>query len=122
MKKFIVILALFMLFKPVIPVLEYVVFYDYIKNELCVNKDKPELKCNGKCHLKKELAKVSDTSESGQNKKYFSVGISVVFYQKIEDDYGLKPLFYQHKSKVSSNYNLSYYHLETNSVFRPPIV
>src|SRR5690606_41102997 len=46
-KKLIVILALFMLVKPIIPVVEYVVFYDYIKNELCVNKDKPELKCNG---------------------------------------------------------------------------
>ena len=33
-----------MLFKPVIPVLEYIVFYDYFKNELCENKEKVELK------------------------------------------------------------------------------
>jgi len=122
MKKFIVILALFMLFKPVIPVVEYVVFYDYIKNELCVNKDKPKLECNGKCHLKKELAKASDTSENGKDSKHFSVETSIVFYQEIEENFGLKPLFYLHKSKITSNYNLSYSHLETNSVFRPPIV
>ncbi len=45
-----------MLFKPVIPILKYIVFYDYIKNELCENKDKPKLECNGKCHLAKVTA------------------------------------------------------------------
>ncbi|WP_235830385.1 hypothetical protein [Paenimyroides tangerinum] len=122
MKKLIVILALFMLFKPVIPVLEYVVFYDYIKNELCENKDKPKLECNGKCHLKKELAKSFGSTEKGNDKKHFSVETSIVFYQEIEENFGFKQLFYLHKSKVTSNYNLSYSHLETNSVFRPPIV
>jgi hypothetical protein len=28
---------------------------DYIAKNLCVNKEKPVLKCNGKCHLAKEL-------------------------------------------------------------------
>ena len=80
------------------------------------------MECNGKCHLKKELAKASDTSENGKGSKHFSVETSVVFYQEIEENLGLKPLFYLHKSKITSNYNLSYSHLETNSVFRPPIV
>jgi 5-methylthioribose kinase len=111
-----------MLFKPVIPVVEYVVFYDYIKNELCENKDKPKLECNGKCHLKKELAKASDSTEKGNDKKHFSVETIIVFYQEIEENFGFKPYFYLQKSKVTSNYNLSYSHLETNSVFRPPIV
>ena len=39
------------------PVVDYVVNYDYIVKVLCENKDKPEMKCNGKCHLTKELAK-----------------------------------------------------------------
>lgn len=39
------------------PVVEYVVNYDYIVKVLCENKDRPELQCNGKCHLTKELAK-----------------------------------------------------------------
>lgn len=30
--------------------------YDYIVNVLCENKDKPALKCNGKCYLAKMLA------------------------------------------------------------------
>ncbi|HLT49527.1 MAG TPA: hypothetical protein VKZ90_03685 [Aequorivita sp.] len=46
-----------MLTKPMWPVVEYVVNYDYIVKVLCENKDKPEMQCNGKCHLTKELAK-----------------------------------------------------------------
>ncbi len=49
-----------MLVKPVLPVVEYMVNYDYISKVLCENKAKPKLKCNGKCHLMKELAKASE--------------------------------------------------------------
>ena len=45
-----------MFLKPIFPVLDYIINYDYIANELCENKAKPELKCNGKCHLVNELA------------------------------------------------------------------
>jgi len=41
---------------------------DYIIKKYCVNKAKPKLKCNGKCHLSKKLTTVTsvkiDTSES----------------------------------------------------------
>lgn len=53
-------IALLMLIKPILPVVDYIVNYDYIANQLCENKAKPELKCNGKCHLMKELAKASE--------------------------------------------------------------
>ncbi len=35
----------------------------YITENFCVNKTKPEMQCNGKCHLKKEL-KESEESAS----------------------------------------------------------
>lgn len=38
-----------------LPLLDYVVHYHYIATQLCENRDKPELLCNGKCYLKKEL-------------------------------------------------------------------
>ena len=44
--------------RPIIPVIEYIVDYDYISKVLCINKDKPELKCNGQCHLSKEMKKM----------------------------------------------------------------
>lgn len=42
------------------PVVEYIVNYDYIVTVLCENVDKPELQCNGKCHVAKELEQVLD--------------------------------------------------------------
>ncbi|MEM0519199.1 MULTISPECIES: hypothetical protein [Aequorivita] len=58
MKNTILILAsLIILIKPLWPVVDYIANYDYIVNVLCENKDKPEMQCNGKCHLSKELAK-----------------------------------------------------------------
>ncbi len=81
---------------PAIPVVDYIVNYKYISEELCVNKDKPEMHCNGKCHLKKEIKKVLGDDESkSPNKKttlpelklkeytiYFSKNILVYYYIK----------------------------------------
>ncbi len=38
----------------------YEINKDYIAAELCENKDKPKLECNGKCYLKKQIQKVED--------------------------------------------------------------
>ena len=43
--------------RPVKPYVEYILNQDYIAEFLCINKDKPELQCNGKCHLVKEIEK-----------------------------------------------------------------
>ena len=44
--------------------MEYVLNYDYIKEVLCINKDQPQLQCNGKCHLNKQLQQVAESEES----------------------------------------------------------
>ena len=51
-----------MLLKPSIPYLDYMVRKSYIIEKLCVNKDKPEMQCNGECHLNEQILK-----ESGQS-------------------------------------------------------
>lgn len=86
-----------MFLKPILPVLEYVVFYDYIRNELCVNRDKPELECNGKCHLKKEMANTAANENNEKNTKQFSVETAVVFCQKLPAPQQLSKIFYTEK-------------------------
>lgn len=49
--------------KPVMPVFDYVINQDYIAEYLCINKDKPEMHCDGKCYLMQMLA------EENQQKK-----------------------------------------------------
>lgn len=58
-----IIISLVMLTKPMWPLVDYVVNYEYIVNVLCENKDKPEMHCNGTCHLTKELAKEAGTAQ-----------------------------------------------------------
>ncbi len=49
--------------RPIAPMLEYVIYEDYIAEFLCINKDKVELQCNGKCYLMQRL------SEQNEEKK-----------------------------------------------------
>lgn len=43
---------------------DYQINYTYISQVLCENKDKPELECNGKCHLMKEMADTSSEKDT----------------------------------------------------------
>ena len=59
-------LYLLVLVQPVLPVLEYLINYDYIVNELCENRDKPILTCNGKCYLGDQVEKQLDRGPDQQ--------------------------------------------------------
>jgi hypothetical protein len=48
-------------------VLEYQLNKDYIAKILCINRDKPQLACNGKCHLKKQLQKAEEQEKKTAN-------------------------------------------------------
>lgn len=48
--------------RPITPIIEYYANYDYIATELCENRDKPFLECNGKCYLEKQLKEVNHTN------------------------------------------------------------
>ncbi|GLB52467.1 hypothetical protein NBRC110019_15070 [Neptunitalea chrysea] len=121
MKKIVIIVALFMLCKPIIPVLEYIVFYDYIKNELCENKDKPAMHCNGKCHLAKQLAKASDAEKETKDKKQFSLETSIVFCQELPAGIGLDLCCTDLGNTIIKYYNSLYTHLRISTLLRPPI-
>lgn len=69
-----------MLLRPLWPVVEYIVAYDYIVNELCVNTDKPEMECNGTCYLSKQIAKeMSNNSDNPFQQKQVKVELPQVF-------------------------------------------
>ena len=57
---FLIILFTSFAIRPVMelsPFLYYQLNLDYIVENLCENKDKPKIKCNGKCYLMKQLKK-----------------------------------------------------------------
>ena len=63
---FIVTFMAGMLFKPFVPFMEYELNRDFIARVLCINKDKPQRKCNGKCHLGKQLKKAAEQEKNSQ--------------------------------------------------------
>lgn len=110
-----------MLVKPIFPVFDYIVNYEYISKELCINKDKPVLKCNGKCHLMKELAKASENEKpiSSDKKDNSKQEIEVLFCQEV-GALQLPQIYFHTNSTVANSYSNHYYHLNSSSVFHPP--
>ncbi|UOX32217.1 hypothetical protein LXD69_09120 [Flavobacterium sediminilitoris] len=116
------ILALFILVKPVIPVLDYIVNYEYIATELCENVAKPELNCNGKCHLTKELAKASESEKpiSSDKKQTTHQEIELLFCKEIDE---LNVMFnFSFLDKIKQTfYQDLYKSVALYSIFHPPI-
>lgn len=110
-----------MLLKPVLPVLEYVIFYDYIKNELCENKEIIEIECNGKCHLAKEMAKVSDSENplSTDKNNRPLMEFSLLFFEDFQR-FNLN-IFHEITTKEYLVYRNLYSHLTTDFIFHPPV-
>ena len=118
-KAAIFITVFFLLAKPVMPVLEYIFNYDYIVAELCENKAKPELHCNGKCHLMKELAKASE-SEKQDGKPSLQQAYEVLFITPLPSFNLTIPAIA--KPVITDGYCNNYSHLYTSASLRPPTV
>lgn len=115
-----IFLTLYMVFRPLIPLIEYAVNYDYISTVLCINKSKPDLHCNGKCYLSKELAKTNDSGSSPLSKTKNSG-------QKILDICTLPEIASIDKAErfLSLNFNFlyktAYAFLFLKHIFKPPV-
>ena len=56
--------------------IDYFINQSEITDLFCINKEKPQLQCNGKCHLAKQLVKVDNESEElpfSQNTNEYSL-------------------------------------------------
>lgn len=102
MKKFVVIVIFAIFLRPILPVIDYVINYEYISTVLCENKDKPELKCCGKCHLKKELAKASEAEKpiNSDKKDNSKQEVEVLFFQSIKS-LVLEQIYFQNKTSLT---------------------
>ncbi|WP_405266718.1 hypothetical protein [Cellulophaga sp. Ld12] len=120
MKHSLIIIAILICLKPTFPLMEYVFNYDYISEVLCINKEKPELNCNGKCYLMTKLAEESKANDA--NKKtpienafslvYFSVDNSTINSPISITDYIVLPSSYK-----NNLYSFNFY----NNLIKPPI-
>lgn len=115
-----IFLTLYMVFRPLIPLMEYAVNYDYISTVLCINKSKPELHCNGKCYVGKELAKTNDSDSSPLNKTKSS-GQKVLDICTLPEITGIQKTEKLLHQNFNFLYETAYSFLFLKPIFKPPV-
>lgn len=108
---------LLQIFSKVLIVADYQANKEYIMAFLCINRDKPELQCEGKCHLSKKLKAQHEsdkkTDERGQKQE-----VQVNLYcQNLFNFPNPKPATIV---TTQVNYNCSYTSVAYHSIFHPP--
>ncbi|MDO3695771.1 hypothetical protein QVZ41_13055 [Wenyingzhuangia sp. chi5] len=100
-----------------------VVYYETHLSEIiekyCVNKDKPELQCNGQCHLAKELS-VADASKDGKAIVEVSAAFFPVYFQEIEQTN--LSFFSIMKKTPYLDYDFTYAYMLSHRINKPPMV
>ncbi|MGV6845053.1 MAG: hypothetical protein ACWA42_02865 [Lutibacter sp.] len=107
------------LVKPIVPVLHYILNYNYIVNQLCENRDKPFLACNGKCFLVKEMKKEQSENDVKNPTNLPKINFDDFLIAKLPTKQKYVPLnisrkknrFYGLAKRTTSH---------TNFIFRPP--
>lgn len=57
------------IFRSYLPYVDYFLNKEYIIEFLCIDKEKPESKCNGNCHLNEQLKVASEANNDDDNQK-----------------------------------------------------
>lgn len=110
-----------MILKPFLPLVEYVVNYEYISKVLCVNKETPIMGCDGKCYLISQLANSSEDEKPISDKTFTAKNIETLFHQEIKEIVFIKAFSIQ-KPQLNFKYCNLYNYLNIPSLFHPPIV
>lgn len=58
--------------------MDYQLHKERITRLFCVNKDKPKLQCNGKCHLAKKLRKAAETESKAPASGFAKIKYEVI--------------------------------------------
>lgn len=114
------ILILLLALQAFYPLVLYSVYYankSYIASVLCENKDAPQLKCKGKCYLKKQLKKAEEQEHRNgpATEKY-----EVLTYLPSKDVTPLLPVAFppvRHFTPLGDDHYLFDYHA---ALFKPP--
>lgn len=109
-----------MLVKPFWPVMEYVMQYDYIVSTLCENKDIPEMECNGKCYLGKQLAKENGDQDKNpfQKSSQSEISFNLIFEEVTSFSFDV---FSEEIIENNFNFPVDFYRsLSSHPLLQPP--
>lgn len=93
---------------------------DYIAKNLCVNKDKPKLNCNGQCYLAKQL-KATEEKEKKSNSERIEKMQEIVLF--LEANPSIKILEFSTDVLITHSFYHNSYHFHfTHSIDQPPAI
>ncbi|SEC23847.1 hypothetical protein SAMN04489761_2455 [Tenacibaculum sp. MAR_2009_124] len=98
-------------------IIDFLLNQEYIKEFLCINKEKPELACNGKCYLTKQL-------EETQNKREQQfpelVHFKYEFVLVSHSNKDVQGIAFCEKGRCILGYDNNYSFQFINDIFHPP--
>ena len=104
--------------RPILPLMEYVIYEDYIAEFLCVNKENVELQCNGKCYLMQMLQEQNDDKK--QNLPKIAMEEYPIGFVKLPT---LTPeIIFQINSEQGFSYMNPYSFIFSSKSFHPPSI
>lgn len=113
------LLYLFIFLKPVGPYIAYLARKDYIIEKFCINTEKPEMQCGGKCHLEKQVKEAHDKSDDEPLPTPTRNGEEELqeFVLKGHYDNNLLQVSAVTRTKYLEGYSFQF----VSSIFRPPM-
>ncbi|WP_459211787.1 hypothetical protein [Aquimarina rhabdastrellae] len=99
-------------------VLYYQLNIDYIVEKYCVNKARPQLKCNGKCYLNKKLQLQQGSTETSEKTILITEAFLPLYFQQ-QDIQLSQPLYFDITSSKFWKNNTIYLY-DINKKIDPP--
>ncbi|MCB2408161.1 hypothetical protein [Hymenobacter lucidus] len=111
-------LILLQTFSRELVVVDYQMHKERITRLFCLNKDKPRLQCNGKCHLAKKLRKAAASDSKAPASGFAKVKYDAVlpFRALVPTPAALPPLPVQFGRTLAAPYCFT----PTHGIFHPP--
>lgn len=100
-------------------IIDFKINQDYIAKVLCINKEKPEKKCNGNCHLTKQLQKAEESEKKDQPMN-FTNRIEITLYLPKSESCHKSYFFNKERNLNDSYYFYNHSSNYINRIFRPP--
>ncbi|RIJ33517.1 hypothetical protein [Pontibacter oryzae] len=91
---------------------------EYIIQNLCVNRDKPQLQCEGKCHLSKSVKAANQESQDQTNFKAKSLSYDFISVTEAATPVAKVWL----PARTYGYYSLSAYNAYSSKILHPPQV
>lgn len=107
-------------FSGILTYADYYVNKEYIAEVLCVNKDKPDMHCEGNCFLGKQLEK-ENNEQSPVNTSHKSVN-EIQLFSAVVPDFSFLYSATAHETERINFYLFPVTDKHITSIFRPPCV